>query len=66
MAVTADDRVLLIMDGHMSHTALEVICEAVENGVDLLYYPGKLTHLLAGPDLSFSGPFKSMYNRAFG
>ena len=58
-------RVLLILDGHSSHNMSCVIEAATNAGVDLLFYPGQLTHLLAAPDLSFFGPLKKKFGAAF-
>lgn len=55
---TADDPVLLILDGHLSHTKnLSVIEKARSNFVTILCLPPHTTHRLQPLDLSFMYPF---------
>jgi DDE superfamily endonuclease/helix-turn-helix, Psq domain len=60
---TKDDPVLLIMDGHYSHTHnLELIDLARENYVTLLSLPPHSTHKMQPLDKAFMGPLKTYYN----
>lgn len=57
------DPVLVLMDGHASHTAnLEVIDLAKANNVILLVLPSHCTHRLQPLDLSFFKALNSYYN----
>ena len=56
--------VLLIADGHTSHTSIEVIEKARANNVHLLCLPSHTTHLLQPLDVSVFKPFKSNFNKA--
>jgi hypothetical protein len=56
--------VLLIMDGHSSHTKnLPLIDKARENNVILLALPSHCTHRLQPLDVSFFKSLKSYYNK---
>lgn len=49
---TAEERVLLILDGHATHiNNLEVMMLAKENNVDILVLPPHCTHCLQPPGL---------------
>jgi hypothetical protein len=60
-----EKKVLLILDGHCSHTKnLFVINYARENGVIMLSLPSHTSHKLQPLDVSFFGPLKSNFNLA--
>ena len=60
---TADSPVLLILDGHFSHTRnLDVILKAKDNHVTILCLPPHTTHRLQPLDRTFMGPLKSYYS----
>lgn len=62
---THDDPVLLILDGHVSHTKnLEFIDLARENHVTVVSLPPHCTHRLQPLDVAFMGPLKLHYSRA--
>ncbi|XP_066593618.1 uncharacterized protein [Prorops nasuta] len=60
-----DDPVLLIMDGHLSHTKnLDVILTAREKFVSLLVLPPHTTHKLQPLDVSLMFPLKTYLDQA--
>ena len=60
---TRDEPVMLIFDGHYSHTRnLELIDCARENNVTLICLPTHSTHKLQPLDRTFIGPMKSYYS----
>lgn len=60
-----DNPVLLILDGHYSHTRnLDVIRLAKENHIAIVSLPPHSTHKLRPLDKSFMGPFKVYYSEA--
>lgn len=62
---TKEDPVILILDGHVSHTKnLKAILRAREAGVVMISLPPHCTHRLQPLDVSFFGPFKVYYNEA--
>lgn len=55
--------VLLLFDGHFSHTKnLEIIDKARENHVTLISLPPHCTHKIQPMDKSFMGPLKTYYS----
>lgn len=60
---TSDSPVLLILDGHFSHTRnLDVILNAKDNHVTILCLPPHTTHRLQPLDRTFMGPLKTYYS----
>ncbi|KAK9731462.1 DDE superfamily endonuclease [Popillia japonica] len=62
---SADDAVLLIVDGHGSHKELAVITYARENHVHMLSIPPHTIHKLQPLDRTFMKLFKNCYNISF-
>lgn len=61
---SADDPVVLILDGHYSHTKnLEVIIIARENHVHIICLPPHSTHRMQPLDVAFMSPFKTYYTQ---
>ena len=59
MKPTADSPVLLILDGHTSHTRnIDIIDLARQNNVQLLSIPPHSSHKIQPLDRSFMGPLK--------
>ena len=59
---TAENRVLLVLDGHFSHTkSIELIDLAAENHVVLICLPPHCTHRMQPLDVAFMIPFKTQY-----
>jgi hypothetical protein len=57
--------VVLILDGHVSHTKnLEAIELARDSGIVMVSLPPHCTHRLQPLDVSFFGPFKRAYDSA--
>lgn len=54
-----ENKILLLMDNHESHTTLDAILYARENGVVLLSFPPHTSHKLQPLDIGVFGPFKS-------
>ena len=62
---TTDNKVLLILDGHATHTHnLNVINMARENGVYLLSLPPHCSHKLQPLDVAFMKPLSTYYTQA--
>ena len=62
---TTDNKVLLILDGHATHTHnLDVINMARENGVYLLSLPPHCSHKLQPLDVAFMKPLSTYYTHA--
>jgi len=60
---TPDDAVLLLFDGHHSHTRnIDVIDRAREKGV-LVCLPSHTSHSLQALEVSFMAPFKTFYSQ---
>ena len=62
---TGDKKVLILLDGHSTHSKnLEAIKLARENGVLLLQLPGHTTHRLQPLDVAVFKPFQTFYDGA--
>ncbi|XP_070188805.1 uncharacterized protein [Littorina saxatilis] len=62
---TVDEKVLLILDGHKSHTCnIRAINQARENGVILLSLPPHTTHKMQPMDRSLFKPLQTYYDQA--
>ncbi|XP_062714382.1 uncharacterized protein LOC115257818 [Aedes albopictus] len=62
---TAEAPVLLILDGHSSHTKnVEMIEKAARNNVRILSIPPHTSHKLQPLDVSVMGPLKTKYGQA--
>lgn len=59
----ANQKRLLLVDGHNSHTSLAFTEFAEKNGIVLLCFPAHATHLLQPLDVSIFGPLKSEYSK---
>lgn len=58
-----DEPILLILDGHYSHTRnIEMLELASDNGVVIISLPPHSTHKLQPLDKSFMGPLKTYYS----
>jgi len=61
---TKDNPVLLLLDGHCTHTkSIELIQIARDNGVVLLCFPPHCTHRLQPLDVAFMKPLSTYYDR---
>jgi hypothetical protein len=62
---SGEDKVLLLLDGHTTHSKnFEAVNIARENGVLLLQLPGHTTHRLQPLDLAVFKPFQLYYDEA--
>ncbi|CAH2000933.1 unnamed protein product [Acanthoscelides obtectus] len=60
-----EDRVLLVLDGHTTHSRnLAAIEMARENGVIILQLPGHTTHRLQPLDVAVFKPFQVYYDQS--
>lgn len=60
---TPEKPILLILDGHSSHTkSLEVLDYATQHGVIMICLPPHTTHKLQPLDVSFFKPFQTYYD----
>lgn len=57
--------ILLLLDNHISHTSIEAISYAKENGIIVLSFPPHCSHRLQQLDVGVYGPFKSSLKIAF-
>lgn len=62
--VTQENKSLIIMDNHESHSSLEAITYAKEHGIILLTIPPHTLHKLQPLDRTVFGPLKNFYNSA--
>lgn len=61
---SSDNKVLLILDNHDSHTDVRVLQYCKQNGIVLITLPPHCSHKLQPLDVTCFGPFKNFYNRA--
>ena len=59
MTVNPDGKSLLIIDNHGSRFSTEAIDLCIANKIEVLCYPGHLTHILQGPDVVLNKPLKT-------
>lgn len=60
----ADNKVLILYDGHKSHVSLSLIEWAKQNHIILFVLPPHCSHLLQPMDVSCFGPFETAWNSA--
>jgi hypothetical protein len=56
-----NNKVLLLLDGHRSHIALDIADWAKSNNIVLFILPAHTSHLLQPLDVACYGPFQRMY-----
>ena len=61
--VNPDGKSLLILDNHGSRFSCEAIDLCIENNIEILLYPGHLTHILQGPDVVLNKPISVIVDR---
>lgn len=61
---TPAKKVVLFVDGHISHKSLEAVELARANGVELISFPPHTTHRLQPLDKCYFGPLKEYYRQA--
>lgn len=57
------ERCCLILDGHASHTGIDVLSYAAENKIELLCIPPHSSHRLQPLDTSWNGPLKKLWEQ---
>ena len=58
--VNPDGSSLLILDNHGSRFSIEAIDLCIDNNIEILCYPGHLTHVLQGPDVVLNKPISTI------
>ena len=58
----SDQYVLLLLDGHNSHVAVDLVEWAKENGIILFYLPAVVSHVLQPLHMEGCGPLQQMYS----
>lgn len=61
---TKDNPKLIILDGHESHTSVDALNYAKDNGIILVTFPPHCSHKMQPLDLTVFGPLKMRYNKA--
>ena len=59
------DKVILLLDNHVSHFSVDVLQFAKDNGVVMVSFPPHCSHKLQPLDRSVYGPLKRYYNVAY-
>ena len=62
-APSPQNKVLLLLDGHVSHKSYEAVKYARENGIIMVCFPPHCTHRLQPLDVVFFAPFKTYFNQ---
>ena len=57
-----EQKVILLVDSHVSHKSLAVVERARDSGVVIICFPPHTTHRIQPLDRCFFGPLKSRYN----
>ena len=57
------NRHLLILDGHNSHVTLEVVAEAMQSGLDIVFLSFHTSYALQPLDVSYFKPFKIAFRQ---
>lgn len=60
---SADEKVILLLDGHSSHKSLDAQIYAKDKGVILFCFPPHCTHRVQPLDVSFFGPLSTYFNQ---
>lgn len=60
---TKEEKVLLLLDGHISHKSLEAQELAKKNGIIMFCFPPHCTHRVQPLDVSFFGPLTTYFNQ---
>lgn len=58
-----EDKVLLILDNHVSHCSYEAVVRARENGIVMITIPPHTSHKSQPLDRTFYGPLKTSYEQ---
>ena len=63
VGISAENRHLLVLDGHNSHVTLEVVILAMNSGLDIISLPSHTSHALQPLDVSCFKPFKTAFRQ---
>ena len=63
VGISAENRHLLVLDGHNSHVTLEVVTLAMNSGLDIISLPSHTSHALQPLDVSCFKPFKTAFRQ---
>ncbi|KAI4454091.1 dde superfamily endonuclease [Holotrichia oblita] len=63
---SVNDKVLLVMDNHCSHSTLKIFEFCKESGIVIVTLPPHTSHRLQPLDICFYGPLKTAYNQECG
>jgi hypothetical protein len=58
VGISSSNRHLLILDGHYSYVALQVVHKATKSGLDIVMLPSHTSHYLQPLDVAVFCPFK--------
>lgn len=58
-----DERCILILDGHGSHSGIDVLVYASEHKIELICIPPHTSHRLQPLDTNWNGPFKRLWEQ---
>ncbi|XP_018405552.1 PREDICTED: uncharacterized protein LOC108781928 [Cyphomyrmex costatus] len=61
---SADNKILLAIDNHISHLSIEAIDLAMDNGITMVSFPPHCSHKMQPLDVSIYGPVKGYYRTA--
>jgi hypothetical protein len=61
--ISAENRHLLVLDGHGNHVTLRVVCKAAKAGLDVISLPSHTSHALQPLDVAIFCPFKCAFHR---
>jgi hypothetical protein len=59
---SATNKILIVLDGHVSHKSLEAIDFARQHNITLITLPPHTSHKMQPLDVTFFGPLKTNYN----
>ena len=63
MGINAENRHLLVLDGHNSHVTLEIMTLAMNSGLDIISLPSHTSHVLQLLDVSCFKPFETAFRQ---
>ena len=63
MGINAENRHLLVLDGHNSHVTLELVTLAMNSGLDIISLPSHTSHALQPLGVSCFKPFKTAFRQ---
>lgn len=58
-----ENKIVLLVDGHVSHKSLQVVEFAIEHGIEMICFPAHCTLRMQPLDVTFFGALKSFYDQ---